>query len=602
MVNYYVERAKGGAGTIIVEAMYIDDENLFNRLGIFNDRFIDELSYLAASVREHGARVFGQINERGLRGYLSGPDNLSENMIEELVKAYGNAAARVKGAGFNGVEIHGGHGYLINQFLSPLTNHRTDEYGGNIEQRTQFAKAVINAVRNTVGADFPISFRMNGNDYLAGGVEIEDAKVTAVLVEKTGVDLIHVTAGVGAVPYDFSLGNNRSYVHMIQPMALPRGCLVHLAAEIKKVVAVPVITVGRINDPVLAKDILAEEKADLIAMGRQLIADPHFPRKIFEGRIDEIRRCIACNYCHGKRVRELKHIHCAINPWAGREAELEHINKARVPKDIMIVGGGPAGIEAARWFKRRGHRPVIYEKNDRLGGRLILGCLPPHKEEIGTFVQYLVKQVEKMGIELHLKVEVTPDLVLKRHPDVLVIATGGRQVRPDIPIDKNAKCIYAWDVVSGKTAVPDKKVVVLGGGFVAAEIAEFMAEKSHEVTLIEMREEIAFDMEPNSRQLLIGRLEKLTVTIVTKTLIREVTATGVRVKKLEDGSVGEIPAETVVIAMGSEPVAFPVEKMKKAGIKTHIIGDAREINGLAEAVRAGFVLGTSEGSGGGAPL
>ena len=594
MVDYYVERSKGGAGTIIVEAMYIDDEKLFNRLGIFEDRFINELNYLAVSIKEHGARAFGQISERGLRGYLPGPDELSDRKIEELIAAYGAAAERVKKAEFNGIEVHGGHGYLINQFLSPLTNHRTDEYGGDSEKRTRFAQKVIRSVRDAVGDDFPISFRMNGSDYLEGGVEIGDAKVTAKLIEETGADLIHVSAGVGALPYDFSLGDNRSYVHMIQPMALPRACLAHLAAEVRTVVSVPVITVGRINDPYVAKEIITEGKADLIAMGRQFIADPYFPRKVFDGRIDEIRRCIACNYCHGKRTRKLKHIHCAINPWAGREAELKHIKPARVSKDVMVVGGGPAGMEAARWLKYRGHRPVIYEQTDRLGGQLQMGFLPPHKEEIRTFVQFLERQIEKMGIEVHLMTEVTPDFVLKKNPDLLVIATGARPIEPDLPMDRKMKCLYAWDVISGKEEISGQIVLVLGGGFVAAEIAEFMAEKGHDITVIEMRDEIAFDMEPNSRQLLIERLEKQNVNLLAKTFIQEVTATGVRVKRLEDGKTDELPADTVVIALGSKPVAFPTGDIENAGIETRIIGDAGEINGIAEAIRSGFLVGISE--------
>jgi NADPH-dependent 2,4-dienoyl-CoA reductase/sulfur reductase-like enzyme len=343
----------------------------------------------------------------------------------------------------------------------------------------------------------------------------------------------------------------------------------------------------------LAKEILTQGKADLIAIGRQLIADPYFPKKVAEGRIDEIRQCIACNYCHGKRMRAIKHVHCAINPWAGREVELRNIKKADVSKDIMIVGGGVAGMEAARWLKRRGHCPTIYEKNDRLGGQLLLASLPPHKEEIDTFRQFLVRQVGKKGIEVNLLTEVTPEFVLKKKPGILIVATGGKPIKPNIPIDKKMKCLYALDVISGRAEISGQKIVLLGGGFVAAEIAEFIAEKGKDVTIIEMRDLIAFDMEPSSRQMLTERLEALKVKMIPKTLVQEVTAKGVKGKSVEDGSTKEFPADTVVIALGSEPVEFPVEDLEKAGIEVHFIGDAKEIRGIPEATRDGFMVGTS---------
>jgi len=593
MVEYYVERAKGGVGTIIVEGMDIDDAMLFNRLGIFHDRFINGLNYLASSIKERGARVFGQINETGLRGNLPGPDDLSVEEVEKLIEAYGNAAERVRRAEFDGLGIHGAHGYLISQFLSPLTNHRKDAYGGDRERRVKFAQEVIKTARQVVGPDFPISFRMNGDDFLAGGIGIEDAKITAQKAEESGADMIHVSGGVGIMAHDLSLGDNKSYFHMIQPMYLPRGCLVHLAAEVKKVVNVPVITVGRINDPILARDILAEGKADLIAMGRQMIADPYFPEKVAEGRLEDIRQCIACNYCHGKRMRAIKNIRCAINPWAGLEAELKEIKPAHPPKHIMIAGGGPAGMEAARWLKRRGHRPVLYEKSDRLGGQLLLGSLPPRKEELDTFRQFLVRQMGKMEVPVNFLTEVTPEFVLARKPDVLILATGGKPIEPGIPIDEKMKWLDAWKAISGVAGISGSKIVILGGGFVAAEIAESIAERGKEVTILEMRDRIAFDMEPNFRQMLIERLENLKVKMVPQTQVEEVTAKAVRGKNLIDQKIREFPADMVLAALGAEPNPFPVADILKQGIKLHRVGDAREIHGIAEAVRDGFVLGTS---------
>jgi 2,4-dienoyl-CoA reductase-like NADH-dependent reductase (Old Yellow Enzyme family)/thioredoxin reductase len=593
MVDYYSERARGGVGLIIVESMDVDDKMLFNRLGIFHDRFINELNYLAASIKEGGARAFGQINETGLRGNLPGPDELSPPEIENLIQAYAAAADRLKRAEFDGVEIHGAHGYLINQFLSPLTNHRKDQYGGGREERARFAQAVIQAVRKTVGEDFPISFRMNGDDFLAGGVRIEDARVTARIAEEAGADLIHVSGGVGIVAHDLSLGDNKSYFHMIQPMYLPRGCLIHLAADVKTVVKVPVITVGRINDPILARDILAQGKADLVALGRQLIADPNFPKKVAEGRMEDIRQCMACNYCHGRRMRAIKHVHCAVNPWAGREAELRNIKPAEKPKKVLIVGAGPAGMEASRWLKRRGHRPVLYEKSDRLGGGLWPASLPPHKEEIETFRQFLARQIGKMGIPANLSTGATPELILQEKPDTVIIAAGAKPLKPDFPIDREMVYADAGEILSGKRNIPGDNVFILGGGFVAAEVAEFMAGRGKNVTMVEMRDLIAFDMEPSFRQMLIARLQQLGVRMITRTRVQEVTRGGVLAEDLEREEVREFPADGVVIALGAEPVEFPVERLEQAGIPVRVIGDAREVQGIAEAVRDGFLAGIS---------
>ena len=271
-----------------------------------------------------------------------------------------------------------------------------------------------------------------------------------------------------------------------------------------------------------------------------MIVDPDLPHKIAEGRIEDIRQCIGCIHCHGKRIRLIKQIRCAVNPLAGREAEVRNVKQAEAPKNIMIVGGGPAGMEAARWLKRRGHRVALYEKTDRLGGQLQLACLPPLKGEIDTFRQFLVRQMGTLAIEVNLMAEVTPEFVLRKKPDVLIMATGGRMIKPGFMIDKKMKCLYAVDVFSGKEDISGSKFVVLGGNYMAAETAEFIAGKGKHVTIIGRRGQIAFDMEALARQLLIERLEKLGVEMITKTQVEEVTAEGVTATDLNDGSIEPI--------------------------------------------------------------
>jgi NADPH-dependent 2,4-dienoyl-CoA reductase/sulfur reductase-like enzyme len=383
---------------------------------------------------------------------------------------------------------------------------------------------------------------------------------------------------------------------MIMPMYVPRGCRVELGAKIKKLLKVPLSIVGRINDPHLARDIIAEGKADLVDLGRQMIADPYFPQKIAEGKIEDIRQCIACNYCHGKRIRAIKQIRCAINPWAGREAELKEIRPASAPQRIMVIGGGIAGLEAARWLRRRGHRVSLYEKSHQLGGQGLLAAMPPNKGEIQTFIDFLKRQAEKLGIEIHLNQEVTPDFVVQQKPNVAVAATGGRQIQPrNIPINPKMRSIYAWEILSGKEKNLGNRVVVLGGGFAAAEITEFMCERrmAEEITIVEMREAIAFDMELLFRQMLIARLREFGVKMVPNFLVQEVTATEVIGRDAKNKRIKKMQADCVVIALGTESIGFLVETIKQAGIKVHIIGDAHEPRGIAEAVRDGYLAGIS---------
>jgi len=596
MVDYYLERAKGGIAAIVVEAMDIDDRMLFNRLGVFHDRFINELENLATSIKERGAAAIAQINQTGIRGNTPGPDDLSADQMEELIVWFSQAAERVKKADFDGVMIHGAHGYLISSFLSPLTNHRKDAYGGNRKARTHFAAEVVRSVRRTVGDDFPIFFRMNGEDFLPGGFTVEDARVAAPILEAAGADVISIGGGVGILAHDLSLGDNKSYGQMIMPMYIPRGCRVEIAAEIKKGLNIPVSVAGRINDPFLARDIIAQKKVDLVDLGRQMIADPYFPQKIEQGQIQDIGSCIACNYCHGKRMRAMKQVRCAINPWAGREAELREIKPAATSQKVMVVGGGIAGLQAAQWLGKRGHRVFLYEKSDRLGGQIRLAAMPPHKEEIRQFLELSIRQIKKLKVKIHLNSEVTPERLIQEHPQAVILATGGRPLRPpNIPLHDKMKCIYAWDVLSGKEKFLGEKTVVLGGGFVGAEVADFIRSTgiAKEVEIVEMREAMAFDLEPAFRQLLIERLQSLGVKMLSHFRVREVTARQVIGEDVRTKDTKKIDADAVVIALGTESVEFPLEAVQKKGIRFFLIGDAHTPRGIAEAVRDGYLAGIS---------
>jgi 2,4-dienoyl-CoA reductase (NADPH2) len=383
---------------------------------------------------------------------------------------------------------------------------------------------------------------------------------------------------------------------MIMPMYIPRGCRVEIAAEIKKRVNIPVSVAGRINDPFLARDIIAQKKVDWVDFGRQMIADPYFPQKIADGQIQDICACIACNYCHGKRIRAMKQVRCAVNPWAGREAELGEIKPAMTSKKVMVVGGGIAGMQAAIWLRQRGHRVSLCEKGDRLGGQTLLATRPPGKEEINRLLEGSIRQIKKLNIKVHLKREITPEWVIKEDPHTVVIATGGRPIRPqDILLKGKMKWVYAWDILSGKEKPRGKKIVVLGGGFVGAETADFIctAGQGEEVWIVEMRGAIAYDLEPAFRQLLMERLQKFGVKMVTHFRARKMTAKQVLGEDVRTKDTIKIDADTVVMAVGTEPVEFPLGSIRKKGIKFFAIGDARSPRGIAEAVREGYLAGTS---------
>ena len=446
LIQYFVARAEGGTGLITVEMCSPDPagRHRARELGIYDDRFVPGLRELTVRLRAAGSRVAVQIGHAGghTRQDVTGhppvapsavphvvqevdtrsvlPEELTREGIRAVVQAFAEAAERAKVAGFDAVELHGAHGYLIAQFLSPLDNLRGDEYGGRLRNRARFALEVVDACRKRVG-DFPLIFRFSADEYAPGGFTLEEAKELAPWLAEAGVDALHVSAGCyRSLP---------SGAIMIPPMGYPGGVFLHLARAVKAVVRVPVIAVGRIHDPEIAEMAVREGHADMVALGRQLIADPEWPRKVREGRTDEIRPCIACNTCVDG-MREGDRIKCLVNPWAGREGQ-RRTTAADRPRRILVVGGGPAGMEAARLLAERGHRVVLVERRGELGGQLRLAAKAPLFQNVETnppvllkFVEFLARQLEKAGVEVKLGEPVTPRLIDELKPETVVLATG----------------------------------------------------------------------------------------------------------------------------------------------------------------------------------
>jgi len=615
LIDFYVERAKNQVALIIVGGCYINQVAMGvpTMVGISDDKFIPGLKKLTSAVKAHGAKIAAQLYHSGryafsmvigtralapssIRSRLTKeiPKNMTLEEIEKTIDDYGEAARRAKEAGFDAVEILSSAGYLIGQFLSPLTNRRRDKYGGTLRRRMNFALEVVERVREAVGPNFPILFRLSGDDFMKGSNDFHEAKVVAAKLEDAGVDILNVTGGW-----------HETMIPQLT-MNVPRGAYVYLAENVKDAVDIPVIACNRINDPLLAERILRRKRADLVGIARGLIADPEFVVKAAEGRFDEIRRCIACNQGCFDSVFMLRPVTCLVNPAAGREKELE-LKPAEKPKNILIAGGGPAGMQAAIILKKRGHNVTIYEKTDKLGGQLILAGVPKERREFRTFVEYLRRQVELLGIKVVFNTEVTPELVEQVKPDVVIVATGARPLRPNIPGINKKNVVYAHDVLAGKVDVGEK-VVIVGGGGVGCETALYLTEegvidvdtmifllergaiscdralkllkKGRDVVLIEMMEKIGRDIGLTSRWVINQSLNIHGVRIITNARVDEITDDGVVVNNGEQF----FEADTVVIAVGAEPNNELIKQLEGKVPEVYAIGDCVNPRKALEAV------------------
>lgn len=601
LVAYHEERARGGVGMIIVEASYVhpSGKGFKNQLGIYSDRLIPGLRRLVEAVHAQGAKIAIQLYHGGrqAKSAVTGqpllapspipdptigetPRELTKEEIGQLVEAFAAAAQRARRAGFDAVEIHGAHGYLINEFLSPYSNKRTDEYGGPLENRMRFPMEVVRAVRRAVGVEYPIIYRLSADEKVPGGLTLEETKIFARRLEQEGINALHISAGV----YETA-----SWI--IQPMYLPRGCLADLAQGIKSEVKIPVIAVGRINDPEMAESILAAGKADLISFGRELLTDPEMPRKVVEGRLDEVRHCIACCQACIDELFLDHAIGCTVNARTGFERDFP-LDKASRPRKVLVVGGGPAGMEVARVAALRGHQVTLWEKEGELGGQLPLASASPQKGEIATFREYLVGQMAKLKIEVQLNKEATLESIRQEKPDIVVLATGARPATLDIPGAQGHKVVTSWDVLGGR-AQAGNNVAVIGGGLVGCEVAEYLAEKGHKVTILEMLPEVAGDIGPLVAPLLLDRLKKQGIQIITGAEVTAIQSDRVTYKRngLEESLTG---VDTVVLAAGSRANDTLAHEMEGSGIEYYVIGDAisprRITQAVYEAMRVGHEL------------
>ncbi|TEB11269.1 FAD-dependent oxidoreductase [Pelotomaculum propionicicum] len=577
MVAYYRERAKGGAGLIIIENIQVDFPNgkkIATQISCDDDRFLPGLNELAEACQQHGARVFAQIHHAGKESIVPvGPSDipsldsgakprvLTLEEIEDIIEKFSQAALRIKRAGFDGVELHAAHGYLLNQFLSPVSNTRKDRFGGVIEKRATIVVEIIKKIKTLCGTSFPISVRFSAEEFVNGGNTLTEGKELALIFQKAGADALHISSGIV-----------ESRVKIIEPASYEEGWRTYLAREIKEVVNIPVITVGQIRNPVFANNIISEKWADFVALGRQLICDPYYPEKVRRGREKDIIPCLSCNNgCIGRTALG-RRMRCILNPVTGHERDYATLIPAARSKTVMIVGGGPGGMEAARVAALRGHNVTLYEKTGVLGGQLNMAKLPPHKGKIEDARRWFITQIQKAGVKVNFYTEVTPTLIRNVDPDVVVIATGGKPIIPDIPGIENA--IPAIDILTGKKQAGNEAVII-GGGMVGCETALYLAEKGvKNITVFEQLPELASTVEPITRIDLLEKMAKAGIKSYTYTRVCEITKSNIMIEA--NGEKKEIPADTVIFAVGTRPVEVLADQVSEFGKEYYLVGDCRD--------------------------
>ena len=592
LIEYHEARARGGFGLIIVEVTAIDPlgKGSPSELGIWDDKFIPGLSRLAERVHAAGAKVAIQLHHAGRETFsfsLGGqqavapspipdpvvrevPRELTVEEIKSLVEAYAQGARRAKESGFDAVELHGAHGYLIAQFMSAYANKRTDKYGGDLEGFLRFPLEILQRVRELVGPDYPILFRISGDEAVPQGRTIEESVVVAKRLVEASVDALHVSVGV----YESS--------HLTSaPPAMEPGFNAAAAATIKAAVSVPVIAVGRIIDPTVAENIISSGKADLVAIGRSSLTDPEFALKAAEGRPDDIVKCLSCNEgCIDRLMMADASITCVQNPALGREAEYASAGAMKAKK-VVVAGGGPAGLEVARTAALWGHKVTLYEKKDSLGGQVILAALPPTKEIWLEVVRSRVKDLQRLGVEIKLGCELTPQMIKELSPEVLIVATGSAPLSPDVPGIDRDNVVTAQDVLNG--APVGSRVVVVGGGLVGCETADYLAQQGKDVTVVEMLRRTAQDISPGARYFLRRRLKEKNVKMLTSTPVKAITGDGVVISP-ESGERTLGPVDTVVLATGARSVN-DLAAVKEFVPEVYVIGDAASPGKVLQAVQ-----------------
>lgn len=604
-IDYWVERAKGGYSLLITEYNGVNPQGGANpfELMIYDDSYIEGYKKLTDAVHQYDCKIFTQLHHAGREGssdFTGMPvvaasaipcphtrdlvEEMSTEMVYKTIQDFIDGAVRAKKAGFDGIELHGAHGYLISNFLSPYSNKRTDEFGGTITNRARLATSIVKGIKEACGADFPVSFRISVDDRTHGGVDIHETKAIIRLLQDAGIDALNVNQA-----------NYGSWEYLISCYHLKPGINLDYIKEIRNIVKVPIITVGRFSDPAFIDTVIEEGDVDFIATGRQSLADPQFPNKLRAGLEDEIIPCVACM----TRCQTLRCVYgpmdfgvsCMMNPFTGHESSMR-IEKSANPKNVVIVGAGPGGLAAAWVAAACGHKVTVLEKEAKFGGQVLYAAVPPAKHDLNHGLQSYVALGKKYGVEYRFNTEATAELIEELKPDAVILATGATPIEPAFETEGDVNVVRAIDVLGGKV-LAGNNALVIGGGLVGLETAEFFVGQNRKASVVEMGPSTDGDMDFDVRFFTYKVLEEGKVDINVNTKVEKLTADGAVCSTPEGEKVFK-GYDQIVVAVGTKPYN-PLEKELEGKVPlVKVVGDAKQsrriLHAVHEAVAAALEL------------